>query len=149
MKLPFHADVGFLILLIGGIAVLVFLPDDVVTTKYASVTAARKDELFGRGWLPDVLPPSARDIRVSNNLDLNTSEGEFSFDAKEAGALKAKLIIHEIPQAPFENWNGYVEKKRKAGFEIAGYSNDASDWVFLCKYQHGECEYVMWLRKNG
>jgi hypothetical protein len=149
MKLAVRAAVGFLILLIGGIALLVLLPGDVVTTKYPSIQAARDDKLFGRGWLPDVLPTSARDIWVSNNLDLNTSEGEFSFDTNEADALKAKLVTHQIPHVPFDDWKGYLEKKRKAGFEIASYSSDASDWVFLCRYQLGKCEYVMWLRKNG
>lgn len=149
MKLAFRAAVGLLILLIGGIAVLALFPLDVVTTKYTSIQAARDDEVFDRGWLPDVLPTSARNILVSNNLDLNTSEGKFFFDANEADALKARLAIHEIPPAPFDDWKRDVEKKRKAGFEIGSYRDEASDWVFLCKYQLGECEYVMWLRKNG
>jgi hypothetical protein len=149
MKLAVRTVFAFLVFLISGFAVLFLLPGDVVTTKYPTVQAARDDELFGRGWLPDVLPQSARDVRVSNNLDLNTSEGEFFFDAKEAGELKEKLATRQILHAPFENWKGYVEKKRKDGFEIGSYSDEASDWIFLCRYQHGECEYVMWLRKNG
>lgn len=149
MKLAMRVVLALLFLLVGGLAVLFLLPSDVVTTKYLTVQAARDDELFARGWLPDILPPSARDIRVSNNLDLNISEGEFFFDAKDARTLREKIAYRPNLQAPFDDWANYVEKKRKAGFEIGSYSDEASDWIFLCRYQHGKCEYVTWLRKNG
>jgi hypothetical protein len=149
MKLAVRVVLTLLFLLVGGLAVLFLLPSDVVTTKYVTVQAARDDELFGRGWLPDILPPSARDIRVSNNLDLNISEGEFFFDARDAWTLREKIAYRPNLQAPFDDWANYVEKKRKAGFEIGSYSDEESDWIFLCRYQHGKCEYVMWLRQNG
>ena len=150
MKLAVRVVLAFLLLLLAGaFAVLVLLPGDIVTTKYRTVQAARDDELFGRGWLPDILPPSARNIRVSNDLDLNLSEGEFFFDAKEAGSLRGKLTNRLDHNAPFEGWKNYVEEKRKDGFEIGSYSDETSEWIFLCRYSRGECEYVMWLRKKG
>src|SRR5688500_8592456 len=65
---------------------LLLLPTDVVDNRYSSLADARADHLFERGWLPDILPASAHDIRTTNNLDLNLSEGEFSFKPVEAAA---------------------------------------------------------------
>jgi len=59
------------------LTVLVFLflagYGDVVTDDYVTYKDAVKDNLFIRGWLPEILPQSTRDIRTENNLDLNTS----------------------------------------------------------------------------
>jgi uncharacterized lipoprotein len=64
---------------------------DVVTDRYQTLQAARDDQLFERGWLPDILPPSAHDIRTSNDLDLNTSEGEFYISELEFDAFVSRL----------------------------------------------------------
>ena len=50
---------------------------DVVTSNYETMQDARNDRLFERGWLPDILPDSTTSIRTSNDLDINTSVGEF------------------------------------------------------------------------
>src|SRR4029450_10463956 len=74
---------------------------DVVTDRYATLQDARADEVFGRGWLPDVLPPSSHDIRTSNDLDLNTSVGEFSFLPGEFELLRRRLLPYANPDDPF------------------------------------------------
>ena len=51
-----------------AIAVLLLFGCDVVTSRYATLHNARQDRLSERGWLPDILPPSMRYIRVSNNV---------------------------------------------------------------------------------
>ena len=96
---------------------------DVVTRTYATLDDARRDRLFERGWLPDILPPSARQIRVSSNLDVNTADGEFSFDPEHFAVFTARL------------------RARKDGsFE---FSVDRNTWVFTCDSSHTHCHYSM------
>ena len=96
---------------------------DVVTRTYATLDDARRDRLFERGWVPDILPPSARQIRVSSNVDVNTVDGEFSFDPKDFPAFTACL------------------RPRKDGsFE---FSADRNTWVFTCDSDHTYCHYSM------
>jgi hypothetical protein len=96
---------------------------DVVTTRYATLDDARRDRLFERGWLPDILPASARDIHVSSDLDVNRSQGEFSFDP-----------------ADFASFTSRLRAKEDKTFE---YSAGGSTWVFLCDSRRGHCRYSM------
>jgi hypothetical protein len=50
---------------------------DAVDSYYATYNDAVKEKLFSRGWLPEILPESVVEIRVSNDLDHNTSAGSF------------------------------------------------------------------------
>ena len=96
---------------------------DVVTRAYATLNDARRDGLFERGWLPDILPPSTWQIRVSSNLDMNTADGEFSFDPEHFAVFTARL------------------RPRKDGsFE---FSVDRNTWVFTCDSSHAHCHYSM------
>jgi hypothetical protein len=108
---------------------------------------ARADHLFERGWLPDILPPTAGGIRTSHNLDLNTSSGEFSFDPLEYAAFAARLRPYRSMDAPFANFEAEVEEMRADGFYPAVFEDEASTWVFFCKPE-GRCDYTMWLRRD-
>jgi hypothetical protein len=119
---------------------------NVVTSRYESLNDARADHLFGRGWLPDILPPSAGGIRTSNNLDLNTSEGEFSFATSDYAAFAARLQPYGAIDAPFVNFEGKVEQMRADGLHPAVFEDDTSTWIFFCNPEGGHCLYTMWLR---
>jgi hypothetical protein len=56
--------IGFLPVLFGC------APSDWVSDSYATLEEAEADGLFARGWLPDLLPASATNIRTEINLDL-------------------------------------------------------------------------------
>ena len=64
---------------------------DVVTSHYASYQDAIDDDLFMRGWLPEILPMSATNIRTTNNLDLNTSSGYFDLQKSDIATFKSQL----------------------------------------------------------
>ena len=95
---------------------------DRVSDSYATLADARNDRLFERGWLPDILPASARQIRVSSDLDVNTSEGEFSFDPADFAAFAAQL--HPVDQS-------------------LQYSAGGHTWPFSCDPRRGHCRYSM------
>ena len=141
------------LLIFGGIAILVGalllpLPSDVVTSHYSTLSVARTAQLFERGWLPDILPPSTFNIRTSNDLDINISDGEFSFVTAEWPLLQAKLL-HGVLPAPFVNWEGTVGNYKKNGFTALNYIDGDTKWVFFCKPEQGYCEYDMWLIRKG
>jgi hypothetical protein len=93
-----------------------------VTKRYATLDDARRDRLFERGWLPDILPSSAHDIRVTSDLDVNRSEGEFSFDPAQ--------------------FTSFVAQLRPAGDSFE-YSAARSTWTFSCDSAHGHCGFSM------
>ncbi len=64
---------------------------DVVTTRFANLADAKSQRAFERGWLPPLLPDSARAIVERNNLDLNTGTGSFAYDLPERPTYVEKL----------------------------------------------------------
>jgi hypothetical protein len=131
---------------VGGL--LSLMPSDVVTNRYPSLREARADRLFERGWLPDILPPSATDIRTSNNLDLNLSDGEFSFVSSDYNSFAARLQPQPTKPAPFSSITSQVAQKRADGFSVGAFEDDVSVWIFFCKANDGHCEYTMWLQRG-
>ena len=64
---------------------------DVVTTRFATLEDATSQRAFERGWLPPVLPDSARSIAETNNLDANTGTGSFVYDVSERASYVERL----------------------------------------------------------
>ena len=96
---------------------------DAMRSRYATLDDARRDRLFERGWLPDILPASSRDIRVSSDLDINRSQGDFSFDP-----------------ADFVTFTAHLRARDDKTFE---YSAGGYTWVFSCDSSRGHCRYSM------
>jgi hypothetical protein len=115
---------------------------DVVDARYATRAefVAR-----GRGWLPLILPGSARDIHTVNNLDLNTSRGEFRFSDTDAGAFFARLSLDVPAQALRRKWPGLLEGYRESGHVAWSYEEAGMRWVFFCHPAKDACHYVMWM----
>src|ERR1044071_6613866 len=72
-------------------AMLLLSGCDDVTSSYDTVADARYDCLFERGWLPDILPRSTHNIRVTSNVDVNSADGEFSFDPADFPSFAAEF----------------------------------------------------------
>ena len=117
---------------------------DVVTSRYSTLDEARKDRLFERGWLPNILPPSSTDIVAANNLDTNTSKGGFRFAAADGAKFKQRTQSGAPEAAPVRDWSRERESRRKSGFSELTYQAAGSTWVFFCKFEQGVCEYTMW-----
>ena len=118
---------------------------DTVTSRYATLEEARADRLFERGWLPEVLPPSTTKIRTENELDLNVSEGEFSFEPAEADVLFNKLSKGAPPASRFADGDGAISSYTGRGYSTWHFRDEDSTWVFFCQASKGYCEYLMWL----
>lgn len=125
-----------------------FLPTDVVESRYSSLADARTENLFERGWLPDILPTSAHDIRTKNNLDLNLSEGEFSFEPADAAAFVSRVQPYRAKPDQLETIESLVAKMCRKDFEPYSFIDEDVSWVFFCKAEAGYCEYTMWPHRN-
>ena len=117
---------------------------DTFTERYSSLEAARRDRIFERGWLPDVLPRSSYSLRVSGDVDINTAKGEFSFHGAEFDGLVARLqpvsATDAIPDTVVER-TGELEKE---GYTARAYTHEQYSWIFLCDKQRERCEYYGW-----
>ena len=132
------------IALAAVVLVLAGCISDVVTSRYSTLEEARADRLFERGWLPDFLPPSARHIRTSNNLDLSTSEGEFYFSPEHAQSFY-KHLTRGLPRPEgSEQWEQQVSEHREAGLEPWWHQERGYTWVFFCSSSAGLCKYSAW-----
>ena len=136
------------ILFCGFLGLMYLLPSDTVTSRYATLTAARSDNLFERGWLPDILPPSAYSIRTSNDLDVNTSEGEFFFAPSDYSLFASRVQPYMNVQAPNADFEASVVRMQSKGLQPSVYVEVGATWVFFCKKEAGYCEYNMWLRRD-
>jgi len=75
--------------------------DESVPLNYSTRAEAEAESLFARGWLPEIIPPSSRNISMRNDLDLNTSNGEFSFDPSEH-----RVFVSQLERVPSKDEGG-------------------------------------------
>lgn len=116
---------------------------DAIVQHYATLPEARQDRLFERGWLPDILPSTTTQLRIENDLDLNTSEGEFTFAVAQWPAFKENLAADVRPDVSLSNRSDHLESTIPAGYMSWRYQNNDSNWVFFCKPEAGHCTYQM------
>jgi len=104
--------------------------DDSVPLNYSTRHEAEAESLFARGWLPEIIPPSSRDISMRNDLDLNISNGEFSFNPAD----------HD----------GFVENLKRASSRDEGGAAAYvyQDWIFWIDGDKNHCRFSMRLTQN-
>ena len=111
-----------------GIFALAGCFSDVVTSNYATYEEAVTDNLFDRGWLPSNIPKSSKNIETKNNLDLNTSTGEFTINMEESNNFFAQLKSTDKIN------NGYTTYKYTKGYRT---------WVFRINQNNGHVKYEL------
>lgn len=92
------------------LAALVLTSCEVQTTRYETVAAARADQLFERGWVPDVFPASAGPVVETHDLDTNERCSRVSFPADSLPRVQALLqqkgfhrVDHRPARPPFDS----------------------------------------------
>lgn len=115
-----------------------------VTERYASLDDARKAGLFERDWLPDALPSSTREIKVSNDLDLNISAGEFTLALDDLDSFTAQLRPYAAARADGdEHLESYLQAKEKEGLRVGALKRTSSVWIFVCDPKTARCTYQL------
>ena len=112
---------------------------DTVVSRYETRSEAEADSLFQRGWLPSIIPQSSSDIQTQNDLDINVSEGEFSFLSDHA----QEFITHLRRMDASEVSMAHSVRLMKRGYWPYHYINGYSEWMFLINVEKGHCEYKM------
>jgi hypothetical protein len=122
-------------------AVLIFGAFDTVESSYQTKEDAKADRLFERGWLPCIIPESSSDIKVSSNLDIDTSVGSFHFNPKELDEFIRSIksttaqdtrLMGEYPRMKLLSDRGYV---------CLYYRDNGTVWRFFIHRDNGHCEY--------
>lgn len=102
---------------------------DSVSSSYATRAEAEADQLFERGWLPEIIPVSSKEIVMTNDLDHNISNGEFRFDAVDYDEFVGHL--KRVPEKDKDGSSAYT-------FE---------DWIFWIGSDKSNCRFYMRLRR--
>ena len=136
---------GVAILLLAYLVLLLVFRSGVVRDRYATLADARADSLFDRGWLPEILPSSAHDIEINNNLDLNESWGAFRFAPADWSEMAIRL---SSPTEASRAFAGEIADRLSDGDVVREYANEGSVWVFLCGVREGRCDYSMVSRRK-
>ena len=117
---------------------------DVVAERYASVEDARRAGLFDRGWLPDVLPPSAHDIEVRHDLDLNVLAGEFLVSKSDFERFTARLVPYSTESLDADvHLAAYLDAQKIKGLRAGVVRESDYIWAFVCDPQTGRCTYTL------
>ncbi len=93
-------------------------------TYYPSYQDAEQDGLFRKGWLPPILPPSAKEFYIRTDLDLNESRGRFSLDKQGM-----EIFLEKV-------------KKMQGKNSVFQYSSHGSIWTFYTA-SNGQITYKM------
>ncbi|EIO3976395.1 hypothetical protein LQK36_004602 [Vibrio vulnificus] len=122
MDRPMKARFLLLLLVLAG-------SSDIVQSHYDNYQQAQADQLFERGWLPDVLPVSTTQIEVANDLDNNTSQGSFVIAEKEMAQFLSQLQpLETANQYRFESdnsvWIFTLEEAGKVRYQLNEYHSE-------------------------
>ncbi|EHH2450469.1 hypothetical protein MPV89_004664 [Vibrio vulnificus] len=122
MDRPMKARFLLLLLVLTGCS-------DIVQSHYDNYQQAQADQLFERGWLPDVLPVSTTQIEVANDLDNNTSQGSFLIAEKEMGQFLSQLQpLETANQYRFESdnsvWIFTLNEEGKVSYQLSEYLSE-------------------------
>ena len=141
MRIPSKIGIfSVLVFLALGWAAFTFLTRmDRVTTTYTTRAEAQADRLFDRGWLPSLIPMSATDIRVTNDLDTNLSEGSFSFDPADSKAFTGSLSPVDRASAVASHPFGRIA----SSVTPYTFSDGDGQWTFFVSSEKGRCDYVL------
>lgn len=111
--------------------------NEIVEDRYDTRNDAETDRLFERGWLPKVIPQSSYDLLIQNDLDLNTSEGEFRFDPQDIDEFFRAL--RECRKSDIDP--DTLLSEAKLGYRPFCYSSEDSRWIFWINRERGHCRY--------
>jgi hypothetical protein len=132
--------IGFLVI----VSLLFCGCGDTVTSRYETRADAEAGRLFQRGWLPSIIPQSSCDITTKNDLDINVSEGEFTFSPDHAKDFTDHLRRMDASEVSGTDSVRFMER----GYWPHAYRDEDSWWTFFVNSKKGHCKYRMGLSQT-
>lgn len=117
---------------------------DTVTSRYETRADAEADKLFQRGWLPSIIPQSSYGITTKNDLDINVSQGAFSFAPEHAKEFTTHLWRMDASEVSKADSARLMER----GYWPYSYRDEGSWWIFFINFDKKHCEYRMGLSRK-
>lgn len=124
-------------------------PDLTDENFYSDLSAAEQDGAIERGWIPDNLPPSSREIREFHDLDSGASWITFTVDGKELSEYvrscvdgTGSVIVDERSRKRVSWWPAALasaDTAMDAGFTalICTSDDDGSTYSIFVKEEEG------------
>jgi hypothetical protein len=111
---------------------------DTFVTRYDTVSAARADRLFERGWLPDVFPAESGPIVESYDVDTNARCARVTFSAASRVRIQAALSA-----AGFEATRPPTRKPELRQCPFSGVDADAAPTLLMRRRREfGDLEFA-------
>lgn len=125
---------------------------DVVTESYATLDEAVAAGAVERGWVPEGLPASTREIREAHDLDTSRRWGLFNFEQKDANTVRAllgpELSVQGIvcdPPRRIEWWpvllRGPLDETQVKATTLRAYGARHGELLFLVNWGQGRAYY--------
>lgn len=119
---------------------------DIHTESYDTKEAAIDDELFERGWLPELIPNSATKIVIRTDGEANLADGTFHYSPSEHEDFVKKLSEYKGGLSPVPRWDGEVSEVTGENAKSYYYSRGAKVWVFICK-DKSFARFMLWSKR--
>jgi hypothetical protein len=116
---------------------------DTVSHTYSDLAELKAEHIIEKGWLPDNLPASSRNIKTRNNLDLSTSTGSFEFLPKDSAAFYSQLSTGAPEEFGFDDWDSTVKDYANDGYKAWTLGGGRYTWVFFCSPSNDRCDYFL------
>ena len=95
-----------------------------------------------RQWLPDTVPPSARDIRIRGDTELEILAGEFLLEDKDFGPLVSRLEPYPgDPIGADRHLASFLQAKVDEGLNAGVYYEKNVMWVLVCNRAQLYCSF--------
>ena len=73
---------------------------DLRESSYSSMAEARRVGALDRGWLPDILPDAATNLREIHNIDTNQTWCAFELAPSETARLRGSMVPVKVSDLP-------------------------------------------------
>lgn len=136
------ASTAFLILALGVICLASGCTAQGRT--YTDIADATASGAFNKGWLPDVLPKSSRDIKLAADVESATGHGSFGFNKSEYARFVSSLSAYDGVLSKNAKDNESIKRRKAAGWEGWIFSSGFTRWVFFCEEARARCDFFVW-----
>lgn len=152
---------------IGLTLLLVACGNDLRESSYHTLADARNDGAIDRGWIPDYLPPTSRDIHEIHRIEHSKTWRSFEFLPSDSESLrrtlksldKSQLAGMRIEHPGVSWWPAEfdgdldVERVNQEGYELFGVdeptsANRTSAYLFMIDWSKGRAFYYQATHSN-